>query len=132
LKEKPTGAIYILRYSDYDTSYFYADGGFARLDYGRNYRVYKITDEALIDDVYDLINARPEDELDWLAGTDPSKVQKIISSIFFFGVLPLAVIVLCVIALIKSKKKFYRVPLITLIASTAILMIAAILCYCKL
>lgn len=129
LREKSTGAICILRYSDYDTSYFYADGSFARLDYGRNYRVYKITDEALIDDVYDLINARPDDDLDWLAGTEPGYATKLISAIFFFVIIPLGLIVFSAIMLKKCKKKMYRAPFIVLMSSAAVLLITAIIVY---
>ena len=131
LRSKTTGKIYLLRYSDYNTSYFFADGQLDRnnTDRTKMYTLYEVEDTKVIEYINSIFDALPEDGLDWLAGIEPGKLQKIISAIVFLGVLPLAILVLCLIALIKSKRKFYRVPLITLIASSAVLIISAIILY---
>lgn len=126
LKNKTTGKFYILRYCDYDSSYFYADGTFAR---NNRVTLYAIDDENVINDINALLNQVPEDELDWLASKDPSEIAKIVSAVIFFGVIPLAIIVFCVITLIKTKKKMYRAPLIVLMSSAVVLLISAIILY---
>jgi len=129
LRSRYEDDVYLLRYTEFDSSYFYADGRFAQLDSGKLYNVHLITDEEAIETLDRLIDARPDDELDWIVGSEPSKVKKIISSIFFFGIVPVAIIVFCAVMLKKSKKKMYRAPLIVLLSSAALLLISAIMLY---
>lgn len=129
LKSKRSDDTYILFYKDFDSSYFYADGSFAKLDSGKIYNVYKITDDTLIKRIDSLIDERPEDDLDWLAGTEPGYTTKLISAIFFFGVIPLGLIVFSAIMLKKCKKKMYRAPFIVLMSASAVLLITAIIVY---
>lgn len=126
VKEKETGDLYILRFSDYDSSYFYADGTFARY---KNVTLYAIDNEDVAYNIDQLINTRPDDELDWLVGKEPSKTQKIVSAIVFFIVIPVGIIAFCVIMLVRAKKKMYRCPLIVLMSAAALLLISALIVF---
>lgn len=123
-----TGTLGIIKYSDYDSSYFFADGSFNQ-NTKNSVTIYAIDDEDLQDRISEFLVQTPDDELDWIVGEDPTHTSKVVSAIIFFGIIPLAIVAFCVIMLIKAKKKMYRTPLIVLLSSTVLLILSAIILY---
>ena len=128
VKNKQSGKLSIIKFEDYDTSYFFADGSFDRTP-NKTITLYGIDDEVLANEINEMLKKVPDDGLDWLAGKDPSEIVKVVSAVFFFGLIPLAVIVFCIIALKKTKKKMYRAPLIVLLSSAIATFVAAVMLY---
>lgn len=122
--ENSVGSYYLLDYSDYDRTYFYSDGTFA-LDSGVTATVYELNDSefaAILDLEYAAYGSE-EDELDWLVGTEVSDTSIAVACIFFFGLLPLTLAIICLVFIIRRVRHPYRTVL-SVVASSCALVIA--------
>lgn len=112
---------YLLDYSDYDRSYFYADGSFA-MDNNVMATVYLLTNEkfaAILDLEYDreiIVN-------DPLFPEASDAVIGVVC-VFLFGILPLTVAVICLVFMIKKVRMPYQKVLSYLIFPASLLLIA--------
>lgn len=118
LRDMATDELYLLRYDDYDRTYFYRDGEFAA-DHDDEVTVYKLRNEALRQQLIEFYDTQPEEELDWLVEEETSFAVTGVIAGLFFGFLPLAVVAFAVIMLIRVKERAYRIPFILLLASAA-------------
>ncbi len=103
--------LYLLKYSDYDSSYFYSDGGFnEKVD--KEVTLYLLEDDPLEKEIVNFVNTEPKDDLDWLV-SDHNEVNDTVAIVFcsiVFGIIPLATFVFAIVMLIMVKDKKYRRP----------------------
>ena len=129
LQEIGTQNYYFLDYADYDETYFDSDGYFS-IATSKEVRIYKIDaneQKSFVESMNTLVDERPDDDLGWIGGDETSDTMTaVVGAIFFIG-LPLAAAVFCVIALVRSKKKMYRFPLITLLCTSVTLSVVSLI-----
>ena len=125
LRENDT--YYLLYYKDYDRTFFYAGGNFA-MDADLTVTVYKLTDSELSANLSEFYDTEPEDDLDWIISNGlPDEVFFVITLIIFV-LIPLAAIIIAIIALIKKKgNNPYLLPLTVLIISAVTVIISYII-----
>lgn len=114
---------YYLNYSDYDSSYFYSDGGF-NTDVDKPLTVYCIEGEDLKDALLSFLYTEPVDELDWLVAEEVSESVALVFCSIVFGALPLAALVFCVVMFFVIKDKKYKRPYVVM-AIGSLLILAA-------
>lgn len=96
--------LYLINYSEYDRSHFYADGSFA-FDTDEEVTFYLLNDNEWNHKLINYYDIVPNDELDWLFGDAlPDEVILCITAILF-AIIPLGVICLCTVLLIKKRPK---------------------------
>ena len=120
-----TDEVYLVRYSDYDRTYFYSDGSLAT-DHEEEVTVYVLEDEKLKAELLELFDQLPEDELDWLVSDEPETGVILVFSIIVFGIIPLALIVFSMVMLFVIKDKKYRAPFIFIIIGSVMVIISLI------
>ncbi len=115
--------MYLLNYSDYDSSYFYSDGEF-NTDIDKEVTVYSLEDENLKNKIVTFISTPPEDDLDWLVTEEVSEKVALVFCSIVFGALPLAALGFSVVMLFILKDKKYLRPY-AIIAIGSLLVILA-------
>ncbi len=100
---------YLIRYSDYDSSYFYSDGSIDTTT-DKPLKVYTIEGGDVKDDLLTFLYTEPVDELDWLVAEEVGESVALVFCSIVFGVLPLAAFIFCVVMFFVVKDKKYIRP----------------------
>ncbi|MBQ4105234.1 MAG: hypothetical protein IJC86_02465 [Clostridia bacterium] len=123
LRDYKTDELYLLRYSEYDRSYFYSDGTFA-IDNYEDVTVYILEDPELEKRLLDCYDTIPEDDLDWIVTEDVSTGVALVFCTVVFGVLPLILVGLAITLMVVVKDKKYRRAFIIMLVGSAIVILA--------
>ncbi|MBQ4036527.1 MAG: hypothetical protein IJC84_00200 [Clostridia bacterium] len=116
---------YLLDYSEYDRSFFYADGSFA-LDSEEEITLYALEDKALAAELsryYDLV---PDDDLEIFDKEPLSDKAILIITVVVLILLPLAGVFVCIgFIFVKKPKRIYRILLWIMAGCGALIILAA-------
>lgn len=121
LRDYSTDELYLLKYNDYDKSYFYSGGMFDTYS-NKKVTLYKLENEALHQKLIACYDAEIEDDLDWLVVEEVNATVAAVFCSIVFGFVPFALMVFSTVMLIKLKdKKYCRTYIIMLVGSALVL-----------
>lgn len=124
LLEEESDTYFLVYYPEYDRTYFYADGSFARED-DVDVVIYKLNDYDLKTRLSNMYDTLPEDDLNWLVDEEVSDAILGVVSLILFGIFPAAVIAVALIFILRKVHRPYRDCLIALAVCCAVI----IICY---
>lgn len=116
---------YLLDYSEYDRSFFYADGSFA-LDSEEEITLYPLEDEALAKELSHFYDQVPDDDLAIFNKEPLSDKAILMITVVVLILLPLAGAFVCIgFILVKKPKRIYRILLWIMASCGALIILAA-------